>query len=101
LRGINVDRSRSVHEWRNLKERVMSDVKVTENLWATSMLPEGLLERWLVSEGAMVSAGEPIAQVRIEDALHDILAPSAGRLRIAASANDVLEPGATLGQVTP
>src|SRR4051794_30223838 len=42
------------------------------SLWRNSMLPEGILERWLVADGDTAHAGHAIAQVRIEGALHDI-----------------------------
>ena len=32
----------------------MTKVRVADDLWATSMLPEGVLERWLVADGAAV-----------------------------------------------
>ena len=77
----------------------MSEIKVAEDLWASRTLPEGLVERWLLADGATVAAGEPVAEVRIEDALHEVLAPAAGRLLIWAPANAVIEPGATLGRI--
>ena len=78
---------------------VMADIKVDESLWASSMLPEGLVERWLVADGAIVAAGDPIAEVRIEDALHEINAPASGHVTIAATANCVVEPGSLLASV--
>jgi pyruvate/2-oxoglutarate dehydrogenase complex dihydrolipoamide acyltransferase (E2) component len=77
------------------------DVKVAENLWSSSMLPEGIVERWFVASGAIVKAGERLAEVRIEDALHEITAPISGRLTIESLKNDVVEPGSVLGQVEP
>ena len=55
-------------------ELSMLDLKVPDDLWATATLPEGVLERWLVSNGATVRAGEPVAIIRIEEALHEIMA---------------------------
>ena len=66
------------------ERRELMDVKVAENLWTSSMLPEGIVERWLVSDGAMVNSGEPLVEIRIEDALHEIVAPISGRLTIRA-----------------
>ena len=51
-----------------------------------------------------ISAGERIAEVRIEDALHEIVAPASGRATIVAEVNAVIEPGsvlATLDDTTP
>lgn len=36
------------------------DIKVAEDLWASSMLPEGIVERWLVDDGAVVNASDRI-----------------------------------------
>jgi pyruvate/2-oxoglutarate dehydrogenase complex dihydrolipoamide acyltransferase (E2) component len=77
----------------------MIDVRVGESLWASAMLPEGILERWLVSNGASVGRGQAIAEVRIEDALHEIQAPQAGTLTIDLTADSVIEPGAVLGRL--
>lgn len=74
----------------------MLNIKVDQALWASSMLPEGVVERWFIANGATISAGERIAEVRIEDALHEIIAPAGGRATIAAAVNAVIEPGSTL-----
>ncbi|CAN7364815.1 lipoyl domain-containing protein [Mesorhizobium sp. LjNodule214] len=74
----------------------MQDIKVDEALWASSMLPEGILERWFIASGETVRAGERIAEVRIEDALHEIVAPANGRATIVATVNAVIEPGSVL-----
>ena len=79
----------------------MTTIKVADDLWASAILPEGTVERWIVSNGAIVRAGEAMVQIRIEDALHDVAAPMAGRLVIAAHANSMLEPGTVLGELLP
>lgn len=69
----------------------MREIKVDQALWAHSMLPEG--------SGTMIHrqwSGERIAEVRIEDALHEIIAPAGGRATIVAAVNAVIEPGSTL-----
>jgi pyruvate/2-oxoglutarate dehydrogenase complex dihydrolipoamide acyltransferase (E2) component len=73
----------------------MQEIRVDEALWASSILPEGTVVRWLVADGAMVVAGKPIVEIRVEDALYEIAAPASGRLTIAA-ANNVVEPGSLL-----
>lgn len=77
----------------------MAEIRAPEDLWATRLLPEGAVERWLVADGAEVKQGEAVAQVRVEDALHDLVAPVSGRLKIAAETNSVIEPGSVLGTV--
>lgn len=74
----------------------MQYIKVDEALWASSMLPEGIVERWFITSGDMVRAGERIAEVRVEDALHEIVTPADGRATIVAAANAVIEPGSIL-----
>ncbi|TIS53173.1 MAG: biotin attachment protein [Mesorhizobium sp.] len=78
----------------------MQDIKVDAALWASSMLPEGIVERWFIASGAVIRAGERIAEVRIEDALHEIVAPASGRATIVADANAVIGPGSVLATVT-
>ena len=77
----------------------MVEVRVSEDLWAARVLPEGELERWRADDGQVVTAGQALAEVRIEDALHEILAPGSGVLMRAARVGDVIEPGSVLGQV--
>ena len=78
---------------------LITKIAVTPELWATSVLPEGLIEQWLFADGSMVEAGDPVAIVRIEDALHQLVAPARGRLNIDLRANSVVEPGAEIGTV--
>ena len=77
----------------------MPDVRVSEDLWSTGMLPEGILERWLVEDGARVRAGEAVAAVRIGEALHDIVSPASGRLEVLAPASEVVDPGCIIAEV--
>jgi pyruvate/2-oxoglutarate dehydrogenase complex dihydrolipoamide acyltransferase (E2) component len=74
----------------------MQYIKVDEALWASSMLPEGILERWFIASGDTIKAGERIAEIRVEDALHEIVAPAGGRATIVATVNTVVEPGSIL-----
>jgi pyruvate/2-oxoglutarate dehydrogenase complex dihydrolipoamide acyltransferase (E2) component len=77
----------------------MQDIKADEALWASSILPEGIVERWFVADGTVVAAGDKIAEIRVEGALHEITAPRHGRLIIIAAANAVVEPGSTLARL--
>jgi pyruvate/2-oxoglutarate dehydrogenase complex dihydrolipoamide acyltransferase (E2) component len=80
--------------------KLTSPITVPADLWATSLLPEGCIESWLYADGSFVEAGDPIAVVRIEDALHDVLAPSKGRLHVGCKTNAIVEPGTTIGHVS-
>jgi pyruvate/2-oxoglutarate dehydrogenase complex dihydrolipoamide acyltransferase (E2) component len=77
----------------------MTPIRVETELWATSLLPEGMIEKWLVPDGAFVETGDPLAALRIEGALHELIAPAEGWLTIDRKANDVVEPGAVVGHI--
>jgi len=74
----------------------MPDIRIDEDLWASAMVPEGIVERWFVADGAPVEAGDLIAELRIEDALHEITTPASGQLTITAAKNAIVEPGSVL-----
>jgi pyruvate/2-oxoglutarate dehydrogenase complex dihydrolipoamide acyltransferase (E2) component len=76
------------------------DIRVSEALWALSMMPEGILERWRVRDGALVAVGDAVAEVMIEGAWHEILAPSDGRLTIHLKHSSLVEPGTAIGELT-
>lgn len=78
---------------------IKSSIIVSPDLWETSLMPEGILEHWLAADGSHVDAGDAIAKIRVEDAVHDLIAPVSGRLQVAASINSVVEPGAVIGEI--
>ena len=78
---------------------LITKIAVSPDLWATSVLPEGIIERWLFADGSSVEAGDPVATIRIEDALHDLMAPARGRLNIGLKVNSVVEPGMGIGTI--
>ena len=75
------------------------DIRLDEDLWATRMLPEGLLERWRVADGALVEAGVTVAELLIEGAAVGVAAPVSGRLDVVAGVNTVVEPGSIIGRL--
>lgn len=77
----------------------MTDIRLSGALWRNGMLPEGILERWFVENGARVASGAKIAEVRIESALHEITAPAGGVLTILTKPNAVVEPGSVVGRL--
>ncbi len=77
----------------------MTPIRVESELWATSLLPEGMIDKWLVPDGAFVEAGDALAALHIEGALHKLIAPAEGWLTIDRKANDVIEPGAVIGHI--
>jgi len=78
---------------------LITKIEVLPDLWTTTVMPEGVIERWLFPDGSRVEAGDPIATVRIEDALHELVAPARGRLNIGLKVNSVVEPGTAIGTV--
>jgi pyruvate/2-oxoglutarate dehydrogenase complex dihydrolipoamide acyltransferase (E2) component len=79
----------------------MTNIITSSDLWASSMLPEGILERWLVLDGTIVTAGQCIAEVRIEGSLHEITAPVSGHLKTQSKFNAIIEPGSIIATVEP
>ena len=79
--------------------KMITKIAVTPDLWSTTILPEGLIEQWLFPDGSFVEAGDPVAAIRIEDALHELVAPARGRLSIGLRANSVIEPGMVIGNI--
>ena len=57
----------------------MAVVRVPEEAWG-DVEAEGLLNRWLVPEGARVAAGQPIAEVVIVKSTMEVAAPRDGTL---------------------
>lgn len=82
-----------------LAGQVDHDIRLDEDFWATRMLPEGLIERWLVEDGGLVEAGVTVAEVMIEGALVRVAAPVSGRLCVLAGVNAVVEPGSIIGRL--
>ncbi|MGC1302742.1 MAG: lipoyl domain-containing protein [Caulobacteraceae bacterium] len=76
-------------------------IRLSADLWANGVLPLGFLERWRANEGDQVLEGAPLAEVRIEQAVHEILSPCRGRLTGIVRENAVVEPGDVIGQVEP
>jgi len=61
---------------------------------------EALVERWLVEEGARVTAGQPLAEVVIVKSKGDVLAPADGTLtRILVPAEGTFLRGAPLAEI--
>jgi hypothetical protein len=74
----------------------MQVIKIDEA--PSSILPDGIVERWFIADGAIVPAGDLMEEMRIEDALHETTAPAIGRLTIVAAAN-IVEPGSLLARL--
>ena len=77
-----------------------SVLAVAPDLWATSIMPEGILEIWLVPDGSEVTTGHPLARVSIEGRQHTLVAQADGRLQMTMRVNSVVEPGSVIGRIT-
>lgn len=77
----------------------MVQLVVTPDFWVNRIYPEGLLEKWLVEDGARVTAAQPIVQLRIEGEMIEIKAPVGGTLKIDSHKNSPIEPGAVIGHI--
>ncbi len=75
-------------------------VRVDEALWSAAMAPEGILERWFQPDGADIQTGQPLAEVSIEGARHEVVAPIAGRLLVTLPVSALVEPGSIIGEVS-
>lgn len=77
----------------------MTDILISSDFWASCMVPEGIFERWRAAEGSLLAEGDVVAEIRIEDALHELMAPSGGHLIQFATVNQVIEPGSLIGRI--
>lgn len=77
----------------------MTDLIVQPDLWVSRMLPEGIVEKWLVADGASVASDDPVVDVRIENQLRRLKSPETGRLTIYVRQNSIVEPGTVIGRV--
>jgi hypothetical protein len=82
-----------------LREMTITGINPAEEPWRNGMLPQGILERGFFDDGTLVTAGERIAEARIESALHEIMSPSKGVLVIMAEENAVVEPGTRVARL--
>lgn len=63
-------------------------------------MTEGTIAEWLVADGAVVEAGQPIATVSTDKADSDVEAPVSGTLKIVVSAGSTVEVGTVIATVT-
>ena len=61
---------------------------------------EGTLAEWLVEDGAMVEAGQPIYALETDKSVQEIEAPEAGKLIQKAAAGETYPVGTEIGEIT-
>src|SRR6185437_13174593 len=62
-------------------------------------ITEGTIARWLKANGAMVKANEPVCELETDKATTEVMAPSSGRLAIAAAEGQKVAIGAVIGRI--
>ena len=62
-------------------------------------MEEGKIARWLVADGALVAAGQPILEIETDKAMAEVEAPVAGTLRRIAAEGTVVAVDAPLAEI--
>ncbi len=60
---------------------------------------ESTLARWLVEDGATITAGQPLYELENDKATQEVEAPASGRLRILAEPGAAYPIGAVLAEI--
>jgi pyruvate/2-oxoglutarate dehydrogenase complex dihydrolipoamide acyltransferase (E2) component len=60
---------------------------------------DSTLARWLVEDGAMITAGQPLYELENDKAAQEVEAPASGRLRILAEVGTVYPVGTVLAEI--
>jgi pyruvate/2-oxoglutarate dehydrogenase complex dihydrolipoamide acyltransferase (E2) component len=77
----------------------MTDITVPEDLWDTD--DEGVIFSWVYGDGAIVEQGRLVAELTVEKAQLELIAPASGRLKILAPAETVVRKGTVIGKIEP
>jgi pyruvate/2-oxoglutarate dehydrogenase complex dihydrolipoamide acyltransferase (E2) component len=75
----------------------MTDVAVPSDLWDTE--DEGVLFLWVYPDGARVEKGKLIAEITVEKAQLELVAPASGRLTILVQPETIIRKGQVLGRI--
>lgn len=60
---------------------------------------EGVLQGWLVADGATVTEGQPLYELESEKSTQEVESPASGILRIKAEVGETYEVGALLAVI--
>jgi pyruvate/2-oxoglutarate dehydrogenase complex dihydrolipoamide acyltransferase (E2) component len=60
---------------------------------------EGVLARWLVEDGTLVKAGQPLYEMESDKSVTEVEAPASGTLRILAATGETYPVGTVLGEI--
>jgi len=76
---------------------VSVDIVVPQEMWGESL--EGVVVTWIYQNGATVAAGQPIAEIMVEKAQLELVAPASGRLTILAVPETVIGRDQVVGRI--
>jgi pyruvate/2-oxoglutarate dehydrogenase complex dihydrolipoamide acyltransferase (E2) component len=76
---------------------VTVDIVVPQEMWGESL--EGVVVTWIYQNGATVAAGQPIAEIMVEKAQLELVAPASGRLTILAVPETVIGRDQVVGRI--
>lgn len=60
---------------------------------------DSTLARWLVEDGAVITAGQPLYELENDKATQEVEAPATGRLRIMAEVGVTYSVGTVLAEI--
>ena len=73
------------------------DIIVPQDMWGDSL--EGVVVTWIYQNGATVTEGQPIAEIMVEKAQLEIVAPASGKLTILAVPETVIGRDQVVGRI--
>jgi pyruvate/2-oxoglutarate dehydrogenase complex dihydrolipoamide acyltransferase (E2) component len=73
------------------------DILVPQDMWGESV--EAVVVTWIYQNGATVTEGKPIAEIMVEKAQLEIVAPATGKLTILAVPETVIGRDQVVGRI--
>ena len=77
----------------------MSDLTIPLDLWDDDT--EGVVLHWTYEDGTVIAKGAMLAEIMVEKAQLELIAPTGGRLRISAQPDAIVRKGDVVGQIDP
>lgn len=76
----------------------MTKIIIEQDLWDEDQ--EGVITAWLFDDGDQISTGDVVADVMVEKVQHEVLSSGTGTLKILKEAEQVINKGDAIGEVT-
>jgi pyruvate/2-oxoglutarate dehydrogenase complex dihydrolipoamide acyltransferase (E2) component len=76
---------------------VSVDIVVPREMWGENL--EGVVVTWIYQNGASVAKGQPVAEIMVEKAQLELVAPASGRLTILAAPETVIGRDQVVGRI--